>query len=105
MSFYARYLAPPFPKGGRLRLIDFPVEKFIIAGPLVDLGPANLTAETAGMLVRMLLPGRAVGQPAIGTAEIFGLPYVAYHPAIIRRAKRSIQPNSLPASMTDYSNP
>ena len=86
-------------------MIDLPIEEIIIAGPDVDLGLANLTPEIAGMLVEMLLPGRAVGQPAIGTAEIFGLPYVAYHPAIIRRAKRSIQPNSLPASMTDYSNP
>ena len=74
---------PPFPKDGRLRLIDFPIEKFIIARPRVDLSPANLTAETARMLVWMLLPCRGVWEPAVGTAKIFGRPYVACHPAIM----------------------
>ena len=86
-------------------MIDFPIEKFIIAGPRVDLGRANLTAEAAGMLVWMLLPCRGVRQSAVGAVEIFGLPYVACHPAIIRRSRHVIQPNSLPPSMTYYSNP
>jgi hypothetical protein len=51
---------PPFPKHGRPRLIDFPIEKIIIAGPRVDLAPANLAGETAGMLAWMLFPGRGV---------------------------------------------
>jgi hypothetical protein len=53
--------APPFPKGGRTRLVDFPPEEIIIAGPRMDLGPANLTAETAGLLGEMPLPCRGVG--------------------------------------------
>jgi hypothetical protein len=83
---------PPFPKHGRLRLIDFPIEKFIIARPRVDLHPANFAAETTGVLVRMLLPSRGVRQPAIGTAKIFGGPYVACHPAIMRRAESLSSP-------------
>ena len=51
---------PPFPKGGRPRLVDFPLEKIIIAGPRVDVGPANLAAETAGLLGEMPLPCRGV---------------------------------------------
>jgi hypothetical protein len=88
-------VTPPFPKDGRLRLIDFPIEEIIIARPRVDLGPANLTAETARMLVWMLLPCRGVRQPAIGTAKIFGRPYVACHPAIMRRTEHVFQPSSL----------
>ena len=95
---------PPFPKGGRLRLIDFPIEKSVVARPRVDLDSANLTAETAGMLVWMLLPCRGVGQPAIWTAKIFGRPYVACHSAIMRRTEHVFQPGSLPQSMTYYSN-
>jgi hypothetical protein len=53
-------IAPPFPEGGRLYLIDLPIKKSIIAGPGVDLAAANLAAETAGMLVWMLLPGCGV---------------------------------------------
>jgi hypothetical protein len=83
---------PPFPKDGRLRLIDFPIEKIIIARPRVDLDPANLTAETARMFVGMLLPCRGVRQPAIGTAKIFGRPYVACHPAIMRRTEHVSSP-------------
>jgi hypothetical protein len=79
--------APPFPKHRRHRLIDFPLEKFIIARPRVDLHPANLAAETTGVLVWMLLPSRGVRQPAIGTAKIFGGPYVACHPAIMPRTE------------------
>ena len=56
----ACWFPPPFPKDRRLRLIDFPIEKIIIAGPRVDLGPANLAAETARMLVWMPLPCRDV---------------------------------------------
>ena len=88
---------PPFPKDRRLRLIDFPIEKFIIAGPRVDLGRANLTLETAKMLIWMLLPCRSVRQPAIGTGKIFGHPYVACHPAIMamwRLLHRPACPNS-----------
>lgn len=47
---------PPFPKDGRRYLIDLPIKKSIIAGPGVDFAPANLAAETAGVLVWMLLP-------------------------------------------------
>jgi hypothetical protein len=87
-------------------MIDFPVEKIIIAGPGVDLGLANLTLETAGMPVGMLLPCRGVGQPAIRTVEIFDGPYVVCcHPAIMRRNRPVFQPGTLPASMARYSNP
>jgi hypothetical protein len=55
-------------------MIDFPVEKIIIAGPDVDLGLANLTFETAGMPVGMLLPCRSVREPAIRTVKIFDGP-------------------------------
>ena len=79
--------APPFPKHGRLRVSDFPIEKLIIARPRVDLHSANLAAETTRVLVRMLLPSRGVTQPAIGTAKIFGGPYVACHLAIMRRTE------------------
>jgi hypothetical protein len=41
----AGWSPPPFSKDGRLRLIDLPIEKIIIARPHVDLSPANLTAE------------------------------------------------------------
>ena len=91
----AGWSPPPFSKDGRLRLIDLPIEKIIIARPRVDLGPANLTAETAGMLVGMPLPCGGVRQPAIGTAKIFGRPYVACHPAIMRRTEHVFQPRSL----------
>jgi hypothetical protein len=97
-------VTPPFPKDGRLRLIDFPIEEIVVARPRVDLDPANLTAETAGMLVWMLLPCRGVGQPAIGTVKIFGRPYVACHPATMRRTWHVFQPSSLPQSTTYYSN-
>jgi hypothetical protein len=89
--------SPPFPKGGRSGLINFPIEKIIIARPHVDLGLANLTLETAKMLIWMLLPCRSVRQPAIGTGKIFGHPYVACHPAIIpmwRLLHRPACPNS-----------
>ena len=69
-----RWSPPPFPKTARHRLIDFPIEEIIIARPRVDLGPANLTAETTRMLVWMPLPCRDVRQPAIGIAEKFGRP-------------------------------
>jgi hypothetical protein len=96
---------PPLPKDRRLRLIDFPIKKFIIARPRVDLGRTNLTAETSRMLVWMFLPCRGVRQPAIGTAKIFGRPYIACHPASMRRTEHVFQPSGLPQSMTYYSNP
>jgi len=58
---YARRSRPPFPKGGRTRLINFPIEKIVIARPRVDFAPANLAAESARMLVRMLFPSCGVG--------------------------------------------
>jgi hypothetical protein len=87
---------PPLPKDGCLRLIDFPIEEIIIARPRVDFGRANLTAETARMLVWMVLPCRGVRQPAIGTAKKFGRPHVACHPAIMRRTEHLFQSRSLP---------
>jgi hypothetical protein len=60
MRVGAGWSPPPFPKLGRLYLIDSPIEKIIIARPRVDLAPANLAAETARMLVWMLLPGRDI---------------------------------------------
>jgi len=45
----------------------------------MDFDAANLAREAADMLGRMLLPRCSVGQPAIGTAEIFGGPYAACH--------------------------
>src|ERR1700690_2710085 len=101
----AYWSPPPFPKDGRLRLIDFPIEELIIAGPSVDLDPANLTTETARMLVWMQLPCRGVRQPAIGTAKIFGRPYAACHFAIMRPADHVFHPRSLPEKMTHYSHP
>lgn len=98
-------LPPPSPKGGRLRLINFPIEKIIIARPRVDLAPANLTSEISRLLVCMLISCRGVRHPAIGTAKIFGRPNVACHPAIMRRTEHVFQPGSLPQSMTSYSNP
>src|SRR5690242_9534295 len=92
----ARWLRPPFPKHGRFRLIDFPIEKIIVAGPSVNLDPANLTAETSRMLGWMLLPCRGVRQPAIGTAEVFGLPYIACHFATMLRIERAFQYSCLP---------
>jgi hypothetical protein len=88
---------PPFSKHGRSGLIDFPIEKIVVARPRVDLGLANLTLETAKMLIWMLLPCRSVRQPAIGTGKIFGHPYVACHPAIMpmwRLLHRPACPNS-----------
>ena len=41
---------PSFAEDGRLRLIDLPAEEVVIAGPFVDLGPANFAREAAGML-------------------------------------------------------
>jgi hypothetical protein len=97
---------PPFPEGRRLHLIDFPIEKIIVARPRVDLAPTNHTAETARVLVgRMLLPCRGVRQPAIGTAKIFGRPYAACHPAIMRRTEYAFQPSALPRSTSCYSTP
>ena len=87
-------------------MIDLPIEEIIIAGPGVDLGLANLTPEIAGMLVEMLLPGRAVGQPAIGTVEIFcGPKVVACHAAIMQRTSTVFQSNCLPRLMRCYLNP
>ena len=68
----------------------------MVAGPRVNFDPANLAAETAGTPGWVLLPCRAVRQPAIGTAEIFGGPYVACHPAIMRRIERIFQLSAFP---------
>jgi len=43
------------------------------------------------MLVWMLLPRRAVRQPATGTAKIFDCPYTACHPRIMRGTKHLFQ--------------
>jgi hypothetical protein len=83
----ARWSSPPFPKAARHGLIDFPIEKIIIARPRVDLDPANLTTETARVLVWMLLPYRGVRQPAIGAGKMFGRPHVASHHAIMRTGR------------------
>jgi hypothetical protein len=85
-------------------LVDFPIEKIIIAGPGVDFGPANLAAETAGMLVWMLLPGRDVRQPAIGTAEKFGGPYVAGHPANMQKIRSGSSRHPALELTTSYSD-
>jgi hypothetical protein len=105
IGMQARYsLSPPSPEGGRLHLIDFPIEKIIIARPRMDLAPANLTSEISGLLVSMLLPCRGVRHPAIGTAKIFDRPGIACHSAIMRRTERVFQPRTLPQSMTSYFN-
>jgi hypothetical protein len=98
-------IPPPFPEYGRVRLVDFPIEKIIIARPRMDFRPANLAAETARMLVWMLLLCCGVRQPAIGAAKKFGRPNVACHPAFMRRAQHKFQCSRLPQSMTYYSNP
>lgn len=96
---------PPFPEGRRLHLIDFPIEKIMVARPRVDLAPANHTAETARVLVCwVLLPCRGVRQPAIGTVKIFGRPYAACHPAIMRRIEHVFQPGTAPRSTSYYSS-
>src|SRR5216684_8999521 len=87
-----------FPKDRRLRLIDLPIEKVIKAGPGVDLGPANLTVETARMLVWMLFFCRRIIHPAVGAAEIFGRPYASGHPATMPRQSSIFQPFRLPQS-------
>jgi hypothetical protein len=92
---YAWWSCPPFPKDRRLRLVDLPVEEIIISRPRVNFYPANLAAEAAGMLARMLFPRRGVRQPAVGTAKEFGCPYVACHIAIMRRIEHSFQRGSL----------
>jgi len=53
--------SPPFPEDGRTRLIDFPVEKVVLARPGVDLAPANLASKAAGMFVGVMLPRRGIG--------------------------------------------
>jgi hypothetical protein len=92
---FVRWSRPPFPKDRRLRLIDLPVEKIIIARPRVNFDPANLAAEAAGMLGWMLLPRRGVRQTTIGAAKKFGCPYVACHIVIMRRLEDMFQPGSL----------
>jgi hypothetical protein len=93
---------PPFPKDGRLRLVDLPIEKIIIARPRVDFAPANFTVEAAGMPGRMLLPCRGVRQRAIGTAEIFACKKTACHGAMMLRAGRLFQSDKFPWSTTCY---
>ena len=85
---------PPFSKDRRLRLVDFPVEKIIVARPCVNFDAANLAAEAAGMLGWMLLPRRGVRQPAVGTAKKFGRPYVACHKVIMRGIEHMFQSGS-----------
>ena len=87
---------PPFAEVGPLRLVDLPIEKIIIAGPRVDLAPANLAAETAGMPGWMLLPCRGVRQRAIRTAEIFDGKKTACHHQMMLRAERLFQFDKFP---------
>src|ERR1700749_4476082 len=47
---------PPFAEAGRIHFIDFHIEKLVIARPRMDIAPTNLTAETARMLVFVMLP-------------------------------------------------
>ena len=73
-SVWNAYRSLLFSKDGRVRFHDLPIEEIIRAGPCMDLATANLTVETARMLVWMLLLCRSVFHPAIGTVEKFGGP-------------------------------
>lgn len=84
------------PKDGRARLVGLPIEEIIVAGPSVDLDPANLAVEAAGMLVRMLLLGHGVGHPAIGAVEMFGRPNATGHPGNMPRESSIFQPVQFP---------
>jgi hypothetical protein len=87
-----------FPKDGRVRLIDLPTEEIIRARPCMDLDIADLTVETAGMLVWMRFLCRNVSQPAIGAVEIFGRPNATGHTANMPRRSAIFQPVRLPQS-------
>jgi hypothetical protein len=87
---------PPFPEDGGIHLIDFPVEKVVMARPRVDLAAAHFASEVAGMLVGVMLPRRRIGQSAIGTAKIFGGPDAACHGAIMRSVADVFQSGRLP---------
>jgi hypothetical protein len=50
----------------------------------MDTAAADLAAEAAGMLVRMIFPGCGVKQSAIGAAKLFDGPDGACHPANMR---------------------
>jgi hypothetical protein len=91
-----RRSAPPFAETGRIRLVDLPIEKLVIAGPGMDLAPANLATEAAGMLVLVMFPRRGVRQPAMGAAKIFGCPNAICHPTIMRSIGRIFQRSSVP---------
>lgn len=93
---------PSFAEDGRLRLIDFPIEKFVIAGPGVDFDPANLASEAPGMRGRMLLLRRSIGQPTIGTVKKLGRPDTACHAPKMLRIVQARQRARLSYSMTCY---
>lgn len=52
---------PPLAEHRRTRLVDLPVEEVVLARPRVDLAPAHLATEGAGMLVGVMLPRRGIG--------------------------------------------
>jgi hypothetical protein len=72
-------LRPSFAEDGRPRLIDFPIEEIVVAGPGVDFDPTDLAIKIAGMPGRMLLLCCSIRQPAIGTVKKFGGPDTACH--------------------------
>src|SRR5579859_2462368 len=89
--------SPLFAENGRFAPDRLPIEEVIKPGPGMDLGIADLAVETAGMLVRMLLPGRTIIHPAIGTGEFFSRPDAVGHaryplPAVLF----SVRPDHLP---------
>ena len=91
------------PKSGSRRHVSgLPTEEIIDAGPGVDLGLANLAAETAGTGFRVLLFGRGVIDPAIGAGVKFGGPDAVCHAANMRRAPPIFQHRTLPPLMTHY---
>jgi len=52
-------------------LIGLPVKETKDPGPCVDFGPAVLTFETAGMVIRVLLLRGFVGSPTFGAGEYY----------------------------------
>ena len=92
----------PFSEGRHLRFIDHPIEEIIRAGPCVDFDTANLAIKTAGMLVRMRLPGCRVRHPAFGAVEIFGRPCASGHGANMRRETSLFQRVRLPELTDPY---
>jgi hypothetical protein len=76
---------PPFSEFGHIGLVDPPFEEIEIAGPRVHQAAAHFAREGAGTPGRQLFLGRAVGQRATGTAEIFDGEKTACHPAMMLR--------------------